>query len=101
MQQKENRSPRRAENNRNKGEPRDPKGNQGGDDSRTTEHSNEASNDLLRSMRKKMDKLRNAMKGKTVKNLDGMVRRTDSPFTQKSPRMLPPTKISTAAARII
>jgi len=34
-------------------------------------------------MRKEMDELRNAMKGKTAKNLDGMMRRTDSPFTQK------------------
>ena len=30
-----------------------------------------------------MDKLKNAMKGKTIKNLDGMVRRIDSQFTPK------------------
>lgn len=42
-----------------------------------------ASNDLLKSVLKEMDKFRNEMKGKTDKNLDGMVRRTDSPFTTK------------------
>ena len=60
----------------------DPKGSQGRDGSRRTERSDGASNNLLRSMRKEMDKLKNAMKGKTAKNLDRMVRMTDSPFTQ-------------------
>ena len=41
------------------------------------------SDDLLRSMRKEMDELKSAMKEKTAKNLDGMVKRTDSPFTTK------------------
>lgn len=36
--------------------------------------------DLLKSMRKEMDELKNAMNEKTDKNLDGMVKRTDSPF---------------------
>ena len=39
--------------------------------------------DLLRSMRKEMDELKNAMKEKTTKNLDRMVKRTNSPFTTK------------------
>ena len=30
-----------------------------------------------------MDELRNTMREKTAQNLDGMVRRTDSPFTMK------------------
>ena len=34
-------------------------------------------------MRKKMDELKNAMREKTDKNLDGMVKRTNSPFTTK------------------
>ena len=34
-------------------------------------------------MRKEMDKLKNAMKEQTDKNLDGMVKITDSPFTIK------------------
>ena len=48
---------------------------------RRTKRSNEVINDLLRSMRKEMDELKNAMKGKTTKNLDGIVRRTNSLFT--------------------
>ena len=36
--------------------------------------------DLLREMRKEMDKLRNAIKGKTYRSLDRMVKTTDSPF---------------------
>ena len=39
------------------------------------------SNDLLKSIQKEMDELKNAMKEKTNKNLDGMVKRTDSLFT--------------------
>lgn len=42
-----------------------------------------ASNDLRKSMRKEMDELKNAMREKTNKNLDGMVKMTDSPFTPK------------------
>ena len=42
-----------------------------------------ASNDLLKSMRREMDKLKNTMKEKTDKNLDGMVKRTDSAFTYR------------------
>ena len=34
-------------------------------------------------MRKEMDELKNAMKGKMAKNLDVMARMTDSPFTPK------------------
>ena len=39
------------------------------------------SSDLLREMKKEMDEVRNAIKGKTDRNLDRMVRTTDSPFT--------------------
>ena len=41
----------------------------------------EANSDLLRDMRREMDELRSAIREKTYRNLDGMVRRTDSPFT--------------------
>ena len=37
--------------------------------------------DLLKEVRKEMDELRNAIKGKTYQSLDRMVRKTDSPFT--------------------
>ena len=53
------------------------------DGSRETNLSDRASNDLLKSMRKEMDELRNEIREKTNKNLDGMVRRIDSPFTIK------------------
>ena len=41
----------------------------------------EASSDLLREMRKEMDELRNAIKGKTDQSLEKIVRKMDSPFT--------------------
>ena len=41
----------------------------------------EQNSDLLQEMRKEMDELRNAIKGKTDWSLDKMVRATDSPFT--------------------
>ena len=45
----------------------------------------------LHNIRKEMDKLKNAMKDKGGKNLDGMIRRTDSPFTTEVlNRPLPP-----------
>jgi len=41
----------------------------------------EPNSDLLREMRKEMDELRNAIRGKTNRSLDRMVRTTNSPFT--------------------
>ena len=41
----------------------------------------EQNSDLLREMRKKMDELRNAIKEKTDRSVDRIVRATDSPFT--------------------
>jgi len=35
----------------------------------------------MRNMRKELNEVKNAMKGKTTMNLDGMIKRTDSPFT--------------------
>ena len=43
--------------------------------------SDEQNSNLLREMRKEMDELRNAIKEKTKRNVDRMVRATDSPFT--------------------
>ena len=36
---------------------------------------------MMKSMGEELDEVKNAMKGKTVINLDGMIERTDSPFT--------------------
>ena len=45
----------------------------------------------LRNMRKEMDELKSAIKDKGGENLDGMIRRTDSPFTTEVlNRPLPP-----------
>ena len=43
-------------------------------------------------MRKEMDKLRNAIKGKTDRSLDRMVRMTNSPFTVVVLECLVPSK---------
>ena len=48
---------------------------------RQTSTPEEANSDLLRGMRKEMEELRNAIKGKTDQSLDRIVRKTDSPFT--------------------
>ena len=37
----------------------------------------------MKAMRKELDKVKSAMKGKTALNLDGMLNRTNSPFTAK------------------
>ena len=36
---------------------------------------------MMKNMRKELDEVKNAIKGKTTINLDGMIKRTDSPFT--------------------
>ena len=41
----------------------------------------EQNSDLLREMRKEMDELRSAIKEKTDRSVDKMIRATDSPFT--------------------
>jgi len=70
------------------------------DGSRRAGPSDGANNDLLKSMRREMDEIKNAIKEKTDKNLGGMVKRTNSPFT---PRILEcpllPNFISTSSSR--
>ena len=39
------------------------------------------SDQMMTNMRNELDEVKNATKGKTVINLDGMIKRTDSPFT--------------------
>ena len=36
---------------------------------------------MMKSLRRELDKVKNDMKGKTAMNLNGMLNRTDSPFT--------------------
>ena len=35
---------------------------------------------MMKNIRKELDEVKNAMKGKTTINLDGMIKKTDSPF---------------------
>ena len=51
------------------------------EENRSKDNPDEQNSDLLREMRKEMDELRNAIKGKTDRSVDRMVRVTDSPFT--------------------
>ncbi|XP_065617429.1 uncharacterized protein LOC111985988 [Quercus suber] len=69
------------EDNRSKGNQEDE-----GDSNRRSDHRRpntpvEQNLDILREMRKEMDELRNAIKEKTERSVDRMVRATDSPFT--------------------
>ena len=52
----------------------------------------EANSDLLMEMRKEMNELRNAIKGKTNQSLDRIVRKTDAPFTLAVQDCLVPSK---------
>ena len=46
-----------------------------------TKQSTHSNDQMIKSMRKELDEMKNAMKGKTTMNLDGMIKRTYSPFT--------------------
>ena len=48
---------------------------------RRTSTPEETNSDLLKEMRKEMDELRDAIRGKTDQSLDRIVRKMDSPFT--------------------
>ena len=76
LQQEENLSPIRMGTNRNNDEDSNKR-----DDCRRPNTSEEANSNILRDMSREMDKLRNAMREKMDRNLDGMVKRIDSPFT--------------------
>ena len=57
-----------------------------GDSQRRSDHQkpttpDEPNSNLVQEMKKEMDELRNAIKGKTYQSLDRMVKTTDSPFT--------------------
>ena len=58
---------------------------------RTSEEDSTRMENELRNTRKEMDELKSAMKDKGGENLDGMIRRMDSPFiTEVLNRTLPP-----------
>ena len=49
--------------------------------SKHTTQSTRGSDQMMKNIRKELNKVKNTMKGKTIINLDGMIKRTDSPFT--------------------
>ena len=69
------------EENRSKGNPEDEGDSQRLGDRQRPVSPNDQNSDLLREMRKEMDELRSAIKEKTERSVDRLVRATDSPFT--------------------
>ena len=69
------------EENRSKGNSEDEGDSHRRSDHQRTTSPDEQNSDLLQEMRKEMDELRSAIKGKTDRSLDKLVRATDSPFT--------------------
>ena len=55
-------------------------GNNRRETSKHTAQSTHSNVQMMKNMRKELDKVKNAMKGKIAINLDGMIKRTDSPF---------------------
>ena len=68
------------EENRSKGNPEDEGDSQRRGDRQRPVSPDDQNSDLLREMRKEMDKLRSAIKEKTERSVDRLVRATDSPF---------------------
>ena len=71
---------RRSHSKHNK-EVSNPENSKGKDASEYFEQSTHGNDHMMKSLRRELDEVKNAMKGKTAMNLDGMLKRTDSPFT--------------------
>ena len=69
------------EENQSKGNSEDEGDSQRRSDRQRPISPNDQNSDLLREMRKEMDELRSAIKEKTERSVDRLVRVTDSPFT--------------------
>ena len=69
------------EENRSKGNPEDEGNSQRRSDHQRPISPDDQNSDLLREMRKEMDELRSAIKEKTERSVDKLVKATDSPFT--------------------
>ena len=67
------------EENRSKGNPEDEGNSQRRSDRQRPVSPNDQNSDLLREMRKEMDELRSAIKEKTERSVDRLVRAIDSP----------------------
>ena len=80
------------EENRSKGSPEDEGNSQRTSDYQRPISSDDQNSDLLREMRKEMDELRSAIKEKTERSVDRLVKATDSPFTTAVLECLVPSK---------
>ena len=69
------------EENRSKGNLEDEGNSQRRSDRQRLVSPDDQNSNLLREMRKEMDELRSAIKEKTERSVDRLVRATDSPFT--------------------
>ena len=69
------------EENQSKGNPKDEGDSHKRSDRQRPTSPNEQNSDLLREMRKEMDELTSAIKEKTDRSLDKLVKATNSPFT--------------------
>ena len=69
------------EENRSKGNPEDEGDSHRWSDRQRPTSPDEQNSDLLREMRKEMDELTSAIKEKTNRSLDKLVKATNSPFT--------------------
>ena len=69
------------EENQSKGNTEDEGNSQRRGDHQRPVSPDDQNSDLLREMRKEMDELRSAIKEKTERSVDRLVRATDSPFT--------------------
>ena len=69
------------EENRSKGSSGDEGNSQRRSDRQRLVSPDDQNSDLLREIRKEMDELRSAIKEKTERSVDKLVRATDSPFT--------------------
>ena len=75
-----NTSHHRRSRNRHDEEANSPKNSRGKDTTEYTRQSAYDNNHLMKSLQKELDEVKNALKGKTAMNLDGMLKRTYSPF---------------------
>ena len=80
------------EENRSKGNTEDEGNSQRRGDHQRPVSPDDQNSDLLREMRKEMDELRSAIKEKTERSVDRLVRETDSPFTTVVLECLIPSK---------
>ena len=76
-----NTSFQRRSHNRHNDEANSPENSRGRDTFEHIEKSTHGNDQMMKSLRRELDEVKNAMKGKTAMNLDSMLMRTDSPFT--------------------